>query len=62
MPSHPERVRQNNCEHKWPYLMPAFRDMKLSDGRRCLKCNLSFDEYVNRYQNRLGPIKEVEGY
>lgn len=53
MPSHSERVRQNYCKHDWPYIMPEFRfDDTLKDGRRCKKCNLSFDEYVKRFQNQ----------
>jgi len=53
MPSHQERIQQNYCKHEWPYLMPEFRfDDTIKDGRRCLKCNLSFDTFVERFQRQ----------
>lgn len=44
MPSHPDRVRQNYCEHEWPHIDRDFFWMDdISDGRKCIKCGADWD-------------------
>ena len=42
MPSHPDRVRQNNCDHQYEYMPMSIREMvfdgTVKDDRKCLKC------------------------
>lgn len=44
MPSHQERVNQNNCEHLWPIMGTEFIEMDIKDGRKCIKCGADWDK------------------
>lgn len=47
MPSHPDRVRKNNCEHEWR-MVPGVRRIDsfhfVLDGYRCWNCDTIISE------------------
>jgi len=46
VPSHPDRIRQNYCEHRWPHMdIALFLDYPdLPDGRKCIKCGIDWNK------------------
>lgn len=45
MPSHQDRVRQNNCNHSWPYMdRELLFNEDCPDGRKCIKCGADWDK------------------
>jgi hypothetical protein len=46
--NHQDRVRQNYCEHEFPYMhMEFIRDFPdIPDGRKCIKCGIDYDKAV----------------
>ena len=59
-PSHPDRVRQNYCEHDWTHnYMGGIIEL---DGDRCLKCKMNFGDYLLKYGETNDPHKSEGPY
>lgn len=46
MPSHPDRVKQNYCDHIFPDMdrVIIFDFPDIPDGRKCIKCGIDWDK------------------
>jgi hypothetical protein len=62
MPSHPDRVRRNYCEHEWREIWGVDIADLIRFGRMCKKCDLIVALPFPKNIGISFPIEEVEGF